>query len=411
MSIENHSEANAIKTSEKQEEDRVRRHAQAQEFANQGSFESALESFSKEPGLLDEMVGLLQAREAGILQEAPYLSPHDWQVLTVLDLFDSATFEHCKRTFYLAKEKLEHGSQSKQMLSYLLSNENLSVADVLRACLLHDCGKMCLDKTILNDTHTDEEWIHSSRHYFERTENGRKLTAKIGDLATYLATHPGLRPVHVVPFEASFDTSSAEDMARLAIIQAKGIDTSLTLADIIAPHQERSGEILRRDDMNDPAADLVENHHPREEKDGGMRPIEKEKYPVGVSLLRTSIESSEGIGRAYDILRIADIYDAYNSDRGYKSGHPMLSTFAYILHETDRGVIDERVAEGWVQDSLSNINEHYIDSFITELEEKKRTSDKEQFRSLDRIIKEERAAEKFLRDRGMFSKNTATHKS
>ncbi|MFI5260755.1 MAG: hypothetical protein ACHQU0_03105 [Candidatus Paceibacteria bacterium] len=404
MSIENPENGHKA---EAQAERRSERRREAQQFANQGSFERALESFAGEPGLLEEMVQGLQARESGIMHEAPYLSEHDWQVLTVLELFDSATFEHCKRTFYLAKEKLERGGQVGHTLGHLLSGESLSVSDVLRACLLHDCGKMCLDKTILNDTHTDEEWLESSRRYFEETENGRRIAASIGDIDTYLAAHPGLRPVHVVPFEASFDPSSPEDMAHLAIIQEKGIDTSRTLAEIIAPHQDRSGEIIRLGNPDDPAADLVENHHPRTEEDGGMRPVGKEEFPVGVSLLRASVESSEGIARVYDILRIVDIYDAYNSDRSYKPGHPMLSTFAYILHETDRGLIDARFADAWIRDSLSDITERYMDSFVAALEEKKKTSDEKRSRLIDRILTEERAAEKFLRERGMFSADSA----
>jgi hypothetical protein len=388
-------------------ENQAERLARAKEIAGQGSFERSCELFNEEPGLLEEMVAGLQTREHGLMQEAPYLSEHDWQVLTVLELFDSPTFEHCKRTFYLAKEKIEHGGEIGQTFAYLLSSEGLSSADVLRACLLHDCGKMCLHHSILNDTHTDAEWALAYERYIQ-TERGKKLAAEIGDLNTYLASHPGVRPMHLLPFEASFDPSNVEDMARLLVLQEKGIDTSQTLAELIAPHQDRSGEILRHGNPNDPAADLVENHHPRK-GEHGVKKIDEENYPVGVSLLRSSMETSEGMKRAFDILRIADISDAYHSERGYKPGHPMFATLAHVLHETERGVIDARVAEVWVRASLAHISDQYTPSFIEALKMRRSGSDQslERSRAVDQLIEEERVAEKFLRDRGLFPKGIA----
>jgi len=374
-------------------EEKVERRKQAETITEAGSYERILEEFAKAPGLLEEMTEDLKRREAFLITEAPYLSEGDWRILTCLELFDRATFEHCERTWGLAKEKLE-GDPPVALFHELLAKEGASVESVLRACLLHDCGKMCLDKKILNDAHTDGEWKIANERFCGRMYGPDERERKIAELDVYVGEHPAHRAIHRVPYKALADLDE-EGRQAVEELQAKGVDVSLPLADIIATHQKRSGETLGLENADDSAVVLVENHHP-----GG--PVSEEQYPAAISIVRTGVTLSTEMSHAIDILRLSDIYDAYHSARVYKPGHPSFAALEYLLCEADRGVIDKTVAEAWVKDSVGDLDqEGYFTNFAEYVEQ----AEIEGFRSesellaLQQQFEEERVAHEKLCDR------------
>ncbi|HEY9585809.1 MAG TPA: hypothetical protein VJJ02_04450 [Candidatus Paceibacterota bacterium] len=370
--------------------------ARAEAIVEAGSYARILEGFAGVPGLLPEMMEDLKRREAFLITEAPYLSEGDWKILTCLELFDRATFEHCERTWALAKEKLESVAPVGIHFRELLAREGLSVDNILRACLLHDCGKMCLDKQILNDTHTDLEWEMANEAFCTRAYSENVAGERVLELKKYLGEHPGHRAIHKVPYKALAELGDAERQM-VERLKTKGFDTSLSLAALIETHQERSGETLATEDGDDSAAFLVANHHPK-------RFVAEEKYPIGLSVVRAGMTLSTELGRVLDVLRLSDIYDAYHSARVYKPGHPTLAALEYLMREADRGVIDPVVAREWVEDSVANLEkEEYFAQLTDHTEQKEHdgTLPKVELLRPEQLLDEEKIAREKLRARGI----------
>ena len=373
------------------------RHARAEAIATLGAYPRMMEEFRKEPGLLESMTDDLKRREALLVEGAPYLSEGDWRVLTCLELFDRATFEHCQRTWGLAKEKLESTASVGMYFREQLALEGLTVEHILRACLLHDCGKMCLDRAVLNDEHTDGEWTLVNEKFCTRVYGAELGVEKIAELKKYTDGHPSHRAIHHVPYEALAELGDSE-REHVEALRAKGINVSLPLAELIAVHQERSGAMLEVENPDDPAAVLVAHHHPIDT----LSSPEEEKYSTGLSVLRSGLTLATEMGHAVDILRLSDIYDAYHSARVYKPGHPSLAAYEYLLKEADRGVIKTKVAEAWVKDSIANLDkEEYFTSLADYVEQEELARSPEDMVKITQLFAEEHAAHEKLCARGV----------
>lgn len=376
--------------------EKAERRTIAESIVSLGAYPEMLEAFARQPGLLEEMTADLKHKEEFLIAEAPYLSEGDWRALTCLELFDRATFEHCERTWALAKEKLESEAAVGAYFRERLDREGLSVETVLRACLLHDCGKMCLEKRVLNDAHTDGEWNMAYEKFCLQTYGQDGAQAAIAELDAYLGTHPGNRAIHKVPFEALAFLGETEQQL-VGELVAKGVDVSLPLATLIESHQERSGDTLAFADRADPAVALVANHHPK-------RPITEEEYPAGLSVVRMGMAVSEKLNLAVDIIRLSDIFDAYHSPRAYKPGHPNLATLEYLMREADRGNIDASDATEWVKDSVAHLErEEYFSAFAEYVERAQieGANSEAELRTLKKQFSEERLAYEQLRSRGI----------
>lgn len=370
------------------------RRTRAETIATLGAYPRMMEEFAKEPGLLESMMDDLKRREALLVAQAPYLSEGDWRVLTCLELFDRATFEHCERTWGLAKEKLESTAAVGTYFREQLAKEGLTIEHMLRACLLHDCGKMCLDRAILNDEHTDGEWGMVNEKFCTRVYGAALGGEKIAELKKYTGAHPSHRAIHRVPYEALAELGENESL-QIESLRARGVNVALPLAELIATHQERSGETLEAENPDDPATVLVAHHHPT------GSPIE-EQYGTGLSVLRSGMTLATEMGNAVDILRLSDIYDAYHSARVYKPGHPSLAAYEYLLTEADRGVIKTQVAAAWVKDSVTQLDrEEYLTSLAEYVEQEQLLRSPEDMRKITQLFEEERVAHEKLCARGI----------
>ena len=376
------------------------RRTRAEAIATLGSYPRMMEEFGKVPGLLERMTDDLKRREALLVVEAPYLSEGDWRVLTCLELFDRATFEHCQRTWGLAKEKLESTAAVGTYFREELAKEGLTVEHILRACLLHDCGKMCLDRAVLNDEHTDGEWEMVNEKFCTRVYGAELGVEKSAELKKYTDEYPSHRAIHHVPYEALAELGESE-RERVEALRAKGVNVSLPLAELIAAHQEHSGETLEAENPDDPAAVLVAHHHPIGVL-GTLGSPEEEKYGTGLSVLRSGMTLATEMGYAIDILRLSDIYDAYHSARVYKPGHPSLAAYEYLLKEADRGVIKTKVAEAWVKDSITNLDkEEYFTSLADYVEQEELARSPGEMLKITRLFEEEQVAHEKLCARGI----------
>jgi hypothetical protein len=370
------------------------RRTRAEAIATLGSYPRMMEEFAGEPGLLEAMIDDLKQRETLLVVEAPYLSEGEWRLLTCLELFDRATFEHCERTWGLAKEKLESTAAVGIYFREQLAAEGLTVEHVLRACLLHDCGKMCLDRAVLNDAHTDGEWEMVNEKFCTRVYGAELGGEKVVELQKYTGEHPSHRAIHRVPYEALAELGERE-REHVEVLRANGVNVALSLAELIATHQEHSREMLNVENPDDPAALLVAHHHPTGSQEDG-------KYKTGLSVLRAGMTLATEMGHAVDILRLSDIYDAYHNVRVYKPGHPSLAAYEYLLKESDRGVIKTAVAEAWVKDSIAHLDrEEYFTSLAEYVEQEELTRSPEDMFKITQLFEEEQVAHEKLCARGI----------
>ena len=74
-----------------------------------GNYEAILDAFSQEEhaGLFEEAIERTKKQSEKTLGEASrLLVDGDWEMLTILELFDHETFEHCLRTYQIAHQKI-----------------------------------------------------------------------------------------------------------------------------------------------------------------------------------------------------------------------------------------------------------------------------------------------------------------
>jgi len=273
----------------------------------------------KERALLQSQENRLDRIYGKRLEKAEFLTDADWEMLTILELYDPETFNHSLRVFETVYEKMQGNHPIGFFLRTHLAQEGISGKDLLRAALLHDIGKVTIPKEILNDMTTDEEWM---------------ILAKISlhpkryeEIAQQIAGNPHLAKDYI-PFSCVIPESLAESL------RDRGIDPNQPLGVIIGKHPHDSGEILRSYGFT-LSAEIAESHH--------NRPIGEEHRPISISSLRAGW-----------ILRAADIFDAMRSPRAYKPGASLQHAIDILREAADRGFIDRKVAELFIDHELEN---------------------------------------------------------
>lgn len=316
--------------------ERLAREERVRMICQSGNHHSILESF-KDPEnhiLLEEHTHSLQSdhrvREqlSGILAS---LSPAHWEMLTLLHLFDTETFNHCIRTYQIVQRKLQSTHPVGEFLRTELSKEGVPQETLAISALLHDIGKIGipLKELILNNTLTDQEWHHLCvEHFCEQDRcDTEQAEATLALKLTAGAPH-NLREKDLVPFSYCLTSEQRDLLVR------SGINPDQTLGEIINTHQDFSGEIARAYGLDDTFVALVSNHHERSLD-------EEESHPVSQSALRIAT-----------ILRFADVFDALHSARTYKKGNPFLTTIAMLIQKSRDGFISPKLAHLWIDEDM-----------------------------------------------------------
>lgn len=313
---------------------------QARNICQSGDYATILATFS-----LPENHDLFKAEQARVKQESTRhhlreaehaLKEADWEMLTILELFDRATFDHCVRTYTIAKQKIESRGEVGTYLREKIAEEELTPWDIEHACLLHDMGKIALTPKdlILNNTLTDEEWHRLFADLCHGAEGGHEA------LTTYektLRTHPKLREKDLTPLEVALTEE------QIALLQKNGIDTTLPLGSIIAKHQDISVDIVGRYYKNTALLELIGNHH---------------EQPLSSHETRPVSQSAVRLATLVDTLRLADVFDALHSSRPYKKGEGIFSTLALLSDRAQTGFVDEHLAFLWIKDELAHFDSH-----------------------------------------------------
>lgn len=255
------------------------------------------------------------------LRHASFLSDKEWEMLTILELYDPLTFRHALRVFESIHDKVGSRRPIGIFLRDHLFREEVSKEDLYRAALLHDIGKVTVPKEILHDVTTDDEWIMLAKAFLQ--------PKNFESLSKALMESPHLRAKDLVPFSCTIPSDIAIELRK------KGMDPDLPLGVLMGRHALLSGEILRAYGFR-VSAEIAESHHHRP-KTEGLSPVSRSSF------------------RASWILRAADIFDAVKHPRSYKNGTTLEKTLSVLEREAERGFIDHRLVALWVADELKSI--------------------------------------------------------
>lgn len=314
------------------------RKSQAELICQSGNYETILKQFAlpENSGLLEGQIARVRAesRRYNLHTASDQLHEHDWEMLTILELFDHTTFEHCVRTYTIAKEKIESPGPVGIYLRQHIETEGLTPWDIEVACLLHDMGKITLTpkNILLNNPLSDAEWHGLFTQFCQNSFPPEKTEQEIQTYQRKLTENPLLREKDITPLTLGLTPEEK------ILLTTQGIDSTLPLGVIVAKHQDESATIARRYYPADsPIIDLINNHHERQL-------TETERTPLSKSVIRLS--------SLIATLRLADTYDAYRSVRSYKSTSSHFSALAFLITQAEYGIVDRALTRLWIEDDL-----------------------------------------------------------
>lgn len=321
----------------------------AREICQCGDYRKMLDTFAlpENAGLFEGQIRRMKefygntrlhdAERSGLLQMG------DWEMLTILELFDHSTFEHSLRMYEKVHQKLHSGNSVERYLSLNIAAEDLSPRDIELACLLHDIGKINLvpKDLLLNNTLSENEWHERFKGWCHENLDRERSATALAEYQDFFKMDPDARAVKITPLFVALTPKQDADL------RARGIRTSWPLARIIEEHPDISADIVARYHPNNPIISLIRDHH--------ERPLHKnDTRRVSESAVRIS-------DVVVDTLRLADVFDAYHHSRPYKKEFFLMDTFAYVILLAEHGFIDCELAAYWILDEQDHFDqERYI---------------------------------------------------
>lgn len=304
----------------------------------------------RENGLLNEQVARVREDFFGQYTEFTegFLGEKEWELFTVLELFDRRTAEHCADTVHIVYEKISKELPGNVMLMDYFKSEGISKDTFLRAAALHDIGKMHVPKFVLcNDLSSKE----LARIIIEHDE----LLASSGlrkDIVYTEENVEGLlhldrkRPINIVPVRYIFEEGTKE----MSMLKKKGFSGDETLADIFMLHEQYSGNILKQEGF--PVESELAGHHHNKKH-------ERVRYPLSTTTLTISVRMTTLMNWASYLLKLADIEQALEQDRPYHNGFTHLEVLSILIDE-DYNKEEIPLLALWVLDEMNNMDQSHI---------------------------------------------------
>lgn len=297
------------------------------EIAGKGKYEDIVETLRK-TGAFSSCVDAVR-KECGSRLSLDYFSmtDHDFEMLTVLFLYDHETALHSIRTFELAYDIITRRFEYEDrtiVFEDLLSGSSVRTEQFLRAALFHDIGKVIIPREVLHNSLDDEEVLLKMF-----PEDGLQEKSSEHKKALLQSLYKkGIRPIDVVPLREIFSDENTEVLCDL---EKRGFHNGATLKDVIRTHEPESERILS-----------LLGYEIESEIAGRHHNYAKESHP---HILR---DSSHEIAVA-DILRLADVTDALQSARWYKKPLSTIEILFVLANDADIGKIDSFLSTLWIR--------------------------------------------------------------
>ncbi|PLX20637.1 hypothetical protein C0584_05350 [Candidatus Parcubacteria bacterium] len=287
------------------------------------------------------------------------LNEKDWALLTLLRLFDRQTYEHSVGSFMIVWDKLENALEGGSEIKKGVQEEAGSLDVFYRACLFHDIGKITIPKFILRNSLTDKDWALKFYKSVKRQKNKIDFTTKkylkkynIFHFADKLAfaENPNeilsilktkkIRPVQITPVRHGI---SKKEFRRLR--KEYGIEEDVSLTEIMKTHEQESFNILYKLGYEKEAA-IAGNHGDTYSALGGKK-----------SKAYSSIIIGQRMSDIADLIYLADVQDALESDRYYHKSFTKLKILASLVNDVESGAVDENIARIWISDEFDKLKE------------------------------------------------------
>ena len=316
----------------------------AQKIAGNGDCGEILNEL-KSADLLETYVATVKEKYLGIFNHADFVpSPEDWEMLTVLWLYDADIAEHSVRVFELAHELATHKfvvQEATVHLQKLIEKHHVTLDQFLRASLFHDSGKITLPREAISNSLNDHEMGELFIRMLEKGDRNAILSAlkinpssvKTNEEALDRLYEMGLRPKDAVPVREIF---SGKDSAALEMIKQSGFSPDETLGEILSRHEQAGGKLFAHSDKI--VAHIIEHHHP------------------GVQLPGKKKKDADHLRDLEFMLALVDEFDAFGHQRSYKKAMAPLVVLFELAREAESGRLDRGLTYLWIANEYSHIS-------------------------------------------------------
>jgi len=288
---------------------------------------------------------LTKKESKDILDNFIKMSEKDWDLLTILRLFDKETFEHSINSFVILKNKIESLSAEAKKYKKELESELGDLGVIYRACLFHDIGKIKIPKFILKNSLSDREWAlrfyriikkqknkicFTTKKYFKKNNIFKFIDkiayAKSPDEILRIFQTKNIRPVQVVSLKYGINK---KELKRLR--KEYGIEGDISLADLMSLHEKESYTILNKLGYKKEA--LIAGSHGEQRNTNGFK--------TNLSPTMNDINN---------LIYLADVQEALGSERYYHKALPLSEILLIFISKVDEGLIDEPLLRFWIED-------------------------------------------------------------
>ncbi|MDA3839859.1 MAG: HD domain-containing protein [Patescibacteria group bacterium] len=285
------------------------------------------------------------------------MNEKDWEILTMIRLFDEQTYEHSVGAFMIARDKIENALENGSIIKKGIEDEVGNIEIFYRACLFHDVGKTTIPKFILRNDLTDKDWAERFYKAMKKQKNKLCFTTKkylkkynifhFADKIAYadssnrileILGEKKIRPAQVFPIKYG---ASKGELKRLK--KDYNIDHDVSLKDLMHSHEKESYNILFLLGYKKEA--LIAGNHGH----GGHT------FSDNVSRAYSSMRVGSRMSDIVDLIYLADIQDSLGNDRYYHKSFTKLKIMAFLVDDVDRGIIDKTVGCLWVGDEFEKL--------------------------------------------------------
>lgn len=309
----------------------------AKDIINEHDFKEASRRLSEE-GLLHEQVILVREKFKVELEDADFLSERDWELLSMINLYSEELSTHCVETYQLVRSKIEHILLGSETIAQTIINENTSLGEFFRACLLHDIGKTTIPASVLNYALAPGDWQALAYALFKEPpdenvlehvgfQKGTKLDR---EKAISLLMDGAVNPITALPVR---ELLTEEEITEL---EQRGFSADQTLREILEFHEQASQEILENENLPTEAFIASQHHNYRREK---------YRYPISSQTIGITADLA-------DLLRLADEEQALRSERPYKRAFSQITAFDILAKDAEKGAINKELTALWIQHDL-----------------------------------------------------------
>jgi len=293
------------------------------------------------------------------IQEMKQLSPESTKVLgeeekkylALLRKKDQISFSHSFEVFNIGQKKIK-------IFGGDLQNEGVADEDFLKACVLHDIGKLKTPDCVLKSTLGEDEF--ESKFFEARKQNSAFIDSRlrelnlfsdaqtVNDLSDEEIKNLRLNYIDLIPLSSLF----VDEPNKLQELKNYGFDPAVTsFFDVVRPHEKNSHDIIEKMqtlENKEIVAEIAGAHH-------GYTSGKQEKFPVAKQVLRLTVLTTE-------LLHLADMYGAMRQKRYYNKG-PLseIGSLYKLIEKTRTGKFHEWLVKKWIKDSMEGLAQENYD--------------------------------------------------